>query len=160
MNTRTKPPTKPVSPNVAALARQHGTSRESIRAIRDRDGVDLNDPAAVSLAVRNLKGREDGTTDSGSVESYTEARRRRAVADADSARIKADIAAGKVIELAEVKETFMRLGHEMKSRLLMMRNNLVNELVGRDEVAVSRILDERITDLLQSIFEDRDFSQS
>lgn len=151
--------TKTTRPNIAKLARDYGVSRESVRRMRDVGGVDLTDREAIAAAVATMKGKAELVAE-GPGESYAEAKRRRAAADADFARLRADREAGKLIDFEEAKSTFATLGHEVKARLLAMKSNLVNQLVGLDEIGISRVLDERINELLQSIFEDRDFSQT
>lgn len=148
------PAKKAISPSIAGLAREHGITRETVRRMRDKGGVDLADGEAVAAAVAMLKGKAEAATE-GPGESYAEAKRRRAISDADFARIRADREAGKVVDLAEVKDAFASLGAEMKSRLLAMKATLVNELAGLDEIGISRVLENRIHELLQGIFEDR-----
>ena len=139
-----KPKPKTAKP-LAEIAREHGISRETLRAWRD-SGVAIQDPAALAARIASMPRN---STD----ESYSEARRRREIALADRAELIAAKEAGKLVELAAVQETFAALGAEMKSRLLAMRSALVEDLTGRPPEAIARILDERIRELLQSIFD-------
>ena len=84
-------------------------------------------------------------------ESYSEAQRRRAVADADRAEIVARRESGSVIAVADVEEIFNQLGAEMRSRLLSWIGTLPPQLEGLDAARIQRLLREKITDLLTSI---------
>jgi hypothetical protein len=142
MSAKTRPKTaKPL----AELAREHGISRETLRAWRD-SGIDIHDPAALAARIASMTGR---STD----ETMAEAKRRRAIADANRAELIAAKEAGKLVELAAVHEVFSALGAEMKARLLAMRHTLVEDLTGRPPEVIARILDERIRELLASIFD-------
>ena len=119
---------------------------KSLRNWRDREGLDITDVDAVL----HRAGKHPSTAGG---ESWSEARRRRAVADADRAEILAKREAGAVVAVADVHEVFSALGSEMKARLLAMRATLVEDLTGRPPEAIARILDDRIRELLASIFD-------
>ena len=154
MPARKKPSKPPAAPvNISALARDHGVSRETIRKLRT-NGIDLSDDKAVcdglaaskaQVAVAAPAPATDGT------ETLLEAKRRRAVADADRAEIVARRESGSVIAVSDVEEIFNQLGAEMRSRLISMRGDLVVELEGRTGPQIFAILDKRICELLENI---------
>lgn len=136
---RKAPPAKPL----ASLAREHGVSRETLRAWRD-SGVDIQDAAALAARIAVMPGKSND-------ETLLEAKRRRAVADADRAEILAAREAGKVIELAEAEQVMAKIGAEVRARLLAWRGTLVPELFGLDEPGIHRVLTDRIHELLEMI---------
>ena len=148
-----KKPSKPTAPavNVSQLARDHGTSRETIRKLRT-NGIELSDSKAVSDALSCSRARiappAPSPTDG---ETFAEARRRRAVADANRAEVLAARESGSVIEVAAVEASFAALGAEMRSRLLSWIGTLPTQLEGLDAARIQRLLREKITDLLTAI---------
>ena len=153
MPARKKPLPPAPAPNISALARDHGVSRETIRKLRT-NGIDLSDDKAVADGLACSKAASpapapapatDGT------ETLLEAKRRRAVADADRAEIVAKRESGSVIAVCDVEEIFNQLGAELRSRLISMRGDLVVELEGRTGPQIFAILDKRICELLENI---------
>ena len=152
MPARKKPSKPPAAPvNISALARDHAVSRETIRKLRT-NGIDLSDDKAVADGLACSKAASpapapatDGT------ETLLEAKRRRAVADADRAEIVAKRESGSVIAVCDVEEIFNQLGAELRSRLISMRGDLVVELEGRTGPQIFAILDKRICELLENI---------
>ena len=131
----------------AELAKLVGVTAQSLRTWRDAEGLDLADVAAVQARAGRVE--RDEPTDG--VESYTDARRRRASADADRAEIIAKREAGSVIALSDVEALMVEIGATMRSRLLSMRSDLVVELEGRTGAQIYAALDKRITELLTAI---------
>lgn len=137
--------------NISKLARDHGTSRETIRKLRT-DGIDLNDTAALMAGLAASRARQKPTAPIASLgESIQEARRRREIATADRAEIIAKREAGAVIAVSDVEVMMATLGAELRSRLLAMRSDLVVELEGLSGAQIYIALDRRITELLASI---------
>ena len=155
MSTRRKPSRPPApAPNISKLARDHGVARETIRKLRE-NGIALNDGKAVAdglAASRAAKSSPAPATD-GDGESLLEAKRRRAVADANRAEVIAARESGSVIAVADVEAIMNEIGAEMRSRLLAMRGNLVVELEGKAGPAIYQILDKRIHELLTALHE-------
>ena len=143
----------PVPPpvNISQLARDHGTSRETIRKLR-RDGIDLANTSALKagLAASRAKQKPASPT-AGLGESIHEARRRREVATADRAEIIAKREAGAVIAVSDVEAMMAALGAELRAHLLSMRSDLVVELEGLSGSQIYKALDRRISELLASI---------
>ena len=135
---------------MAALA---GVTVKTLLQWRKLEGVDITDKAAVltraAVAKRKEPTNPSPATDGG--ESYTEARRRRACADADRAEIIAARESGSVIEVSAVEALMVEIGATMRSRLLSMRSDLVVELEGRTGAQIYAALDKRITELLTAI---------
>ena len=130
----------------AELAEMAGVTAQTLRTWRDAEGLDLGDLKAVMA--RAGKVERDTSTDG---ETYTEARRRRAIADADRAEIIAKRESGSVIEVSAVESIMSEIGAEMRSRLLGWRGDLVVELEGLSGPKIAAVLDRRICDLLTSI---------
>jgi hypothetical protein len=149
MSTR-KNPLPPV--NISKLARDHGTSRETIRKLRT-NGIELSDSKAVADALACSRAKSTSPAPTGGGETLLEAKRRRAVADADRAEIVARRESGEVIEVAAVEELMTRLGAEMRSRLLSWVGNLPPQLEGLDASRIQPIMRHKITELLTSIHE-------
>ena len=144
--------------NVPAIAREHGISRETLRAWR-LEGVDLTDQAAVADRVSKMPGRDpDATTGEG--ESLSEAKTRRARADADRAEIIARRESGSVIDVVAVEELMTQLGAELRSRLLSWIGVLPPMLEGLDASRIQAILREKVTELLASIHENSPLKKS
>jgi transposase-like protein len=144
-------------PSIAAASRESGIAPATLRKWRDKEKIDVLNPAAVKKRAAVKQQRVDRPTaskvtskDTG--ESYSEARRRREIANADRAEITAQREAGKVIDLASAEAAFTRVGAEVKGRLLSMRGDLVNELVGKDEAGIYRVLDDRFHELLAGLY--------
>jgi transposase-like protein len=136
--------------NQSELARRHGVSRETIRAWRT-EGLDISDEKAVADRVARMPGRDPDATGEG--ESLAEAKRRRAVADANRAEVIARRESGELVSLAQVEDAMSQLGFEMRSRLLSWIGNLPPMLEGLDAARIQAILREKVTELLASIHE-------
>jgi transposase-like protein len=147
MSTRKKP-LPPV--NISQLARDHGTSRETIRKLRE-NGISLADDKAVAAGLACSRAKSTPPAPTGDGESYAEAKRRRAIADANRAEIIAKRESGSVIAVCDVEALFAQLGAELRSRLISMRGDLVVELEGRTGPQIFAILDKRICELLENI---------
>ena len=148
---KTAAPSPPAPPNISALSRKHGVSRETIRKLRT-DGIDLSDNAALTAGLAASRARQKTAAPiAGIGESIHEARRRREVATADRAEIVAKREAGAVIAVSDVEVMMATLGAELRSRLLAMRSDLVVELEGLSGAQIYTALDRRITELLASI---------
>jgi phage terminase Nu1 subunit (DNA packaging protein) len=149
MSTRKKP-LPPV--NISQLARDHGTSRETIRKLRE-NGISLADDKAVAAGLACSRAKSTPPAPTGGGETFAEAKRRRAVADADRAEVIARRESGEVIEVADVEELVTRLGAEMRSRLLSWIGTLPPMLEGLDASRIQPIMRHKITELLTAIHE-------
>jgi hypothetical protein len=161
MPARRKPSKPPApAPNVSALARDHRVSRETIRKLRT-NGVNLADNKAVADALacgRAAKSPPPPAADG--TETLFEAKRRRAIADANRAEIQAARESGAVIEVSSVEEVMVQIGAEMRSRLLSWIGTLPPQLEGLDAARIQRLLREKIAELLTSIHENKPSSKS
>jgi transposase-like protein len=141
--------------NLSAIARQHSISRNTLQRWRDQ-GLDLTDDKAVAERVSTM--RRPDATDTASPppagsESFAEAKRRRASADANLAELKAGQAAGRLIELAEVEQAFAEIGFVLRARLLAMPSNLVSELEGLTASQIHLTLKKHVHQLLHDLHE-------
>jgi transposase-like protein len=144
--------------NVSAIAREHGISRETLRVWKS-EGLDLTDPSAVADRVSKMPGRDPDAT-GGTGESYCEARTRRMRADADRAELNARQQAGELVSLAQVEDAMAELGHELKSRLIALPQELAVVLAGLPESKIHAILKSRINDILTQIHENSPLEKS
>jgi hypothetical protein len=153
MPARRKPANPPApAPNISQLARDHGTSRETIRKLRT-NGVSLADDKAVAAGIACSRAAKLPPAPTDGVESLVEAKRRRAVAEADRAEILAKRESGSVIAVSDVEELMTRLGAEMRSRLLSWIGTLPPMLEGLDASRIQPIMREKITEILTAIHE-------
>jgi hypothetical protein len=138
--------------NISKLARDHGTSRETIRRLRGQ-GIDLTDTAAITAGLAASRARHSSPAPAAATlgESIQEARRRREIATADRAEVIAKREAGAVIAVSDVEFMMLTLGAELRARLLSIRSDLVVELEGLSGSQIYKALDRRITELLSSI---------
>ena len=142
-------------PNISQLARDHGTSRETIRRLRDH-GIDLSSTAAITVALAASRAKGKSPTPAPSPpgsESYAEAKRRRATADANLAEMKAAQQMGKLIDLATVEQAFAEIGFVLRARLLALPSNLVAELEGLTGAQIHKVLQNHVHQLLHDIHE-------
>jgi hypothetical protein len=147
-------------PSISAAARESGVTRATLKRWRDVENIDVLDPQALAArqGLKQLRADSrtvDPVTSPAAAESYGEARRRRAVADANRAEVLAAQAAGSVIDLNEAISLFQRIALELKGRLMALRGELVPELEGQSPAQMHRLLDERFRDLLDAIHDRR-----
>ena len=143
------------SPTLSAIARHHNISRNTLQRWRDQ-GLDLADDKAVNDRVATM--RRPDATDTASPppagsESYAEAKRRKAVADATVAELKAGQAAGRLIDLAEVELAFAEIGFVLRARLLALPSNLVSELEGLTASQIHSTIKKNVHQLLHDLHE-------
>jgi transposase-like protein len=152
-------------PSIAAASRESGIAPATLRKWRDKEKIDVLNPAAVKKRAAVKQQRADRPAASKSItadtgESYSEARRRREIANANRAELITQREAGRLVGLDTVKQSFMQIGAEVKARLMSARGDLVNELVGKDEAGIYKILDTRFRDLLQALYDSAPYENS
>lgn len=142
-----------LSPNLSALARRHGISRNTLGRWRDT-GLEITDEKAVADRVAIMRQPSAATSPaSAGSETYAEAKRRRAVADATVAELKAGQAAGRLIDLATVEQAFAEIGFVLRARLLALPSNLVSELEGLTASQIHSTLKKHVHQLLHDLHE-------
>jgi phage terminase Nu1 subunit (DNA packaging protein) len=112
--------------------------------------------AAVTARVAIMRKPSSAETDAPSPpgqESYAEAKRRRASADADLAQMKAAQQMGKLLDLATVEQAFAEIGFVLRARLLALPSNLVAELEGLTGAAIHKVLQNHVHQLLHDLHE-------
>jgi phage terminase Nu1 subunit (DNA packaging protein) len=142
-------------PTLSATARQHGISRNTLQRWRD-GGLDITDETAVTARVAIMRKPSSAETAAPSPpgsESYAEAKRRRASADADLAQMKAAQQMGKLIDLETVEQAFAEIGFVLRARLLALPSNLVAELQGLTPAQIHLTLKKHIHQLLHDLHE-------
>jgi phage terminase Nu1 subunit (DNA packaging protein) len=127
-------------------------SRETIRKLRE-NGVNLASEKAVADGLAASKAQVATPSPADGSETYSEARRRREIANANRAEILAAKESGSVIEVAEVAELMTRLGSEMRSRLLSWVGTLPPMFEGLSAARIQPILLEKVAELLAAIHE-------
>jgi hypothetical protein len=139
-NARKAPP----APSLAAQSRATGITRETLRRWRS-EGVDIDNPKQLAARIEAMrKNTAPG--------SLSDAKLRKTLLECERLQNSIDRENGKVIDLAEVEAAFTRVGAEVKGRLLSMRADLVNELVGKDEAGIYKVLDDRFHELLAGLY--------
>lgn len=141
-----------LAPNLSAVARRHGISRNTLQRWRDT-GLDIADEKAVADRVAIMRQPSAATSPASGSESYAEAKRRRAVADATVAELKAGQAAGRLIDLATVEQAFAEIGFILRARLLALPSNLVSELEGLTASQIHLTLKKHVHQLLHDLHE-------
>ncbi len=137
--------------NLSALAREFKVSRQTIAAW-EREGIDLHDHKAIAERKLRMPGKSSAVeTPPPGVESITEAKRRRAVALADSAELTAAQQAGKLIDLASVEQAFAAIGYAVRGRVLALPATLVPDLEGRSPAQIHETLTKAFDQLLDEI---------
>ena len=142
------PPIK-ASHSQAELSKIVGVSVKSLRQWRNDEGLNLSD----LQAVKDRAARVGNSMPESSGESYAEAKRRRAVADATVAELRAGQQAGKLIDLAEVEQAFAEIGFVLRARLLALPSNLVSELEGLTASQIHSTLKKNVHQLLHDLHE-------
>lgn len=142
-----------LSPNLSAVARHHRISRNTLGRWRDT-GLDITDQKAVADRVATMRQPSAATATSpasAGSETYAEAKRRRAVADATVAELKAGQAASRLIDLATVEQAFAEIGFILRARLLALPSNLVSELEGLTASQIHSTLKKHVHQLLHDL---------
>jgi hypothetical protein len=140
-----------------AMAAAAGVTVKTLLEWRKLEGLDITDKAAVLARAETARRKEPEATakattqDTG--ESYSEARRRREIAAANRMEIIAQREAGKLVDIDVVKQSFTAVGAAVKGRLLAMRGNLVPELHGKTEAGIYKVLDDRIHEVLEELYQ-------
>ena len=132
-------------PNLSELARHHGTSRESIRKIRD-EGVDLNDPKAVADRVALMRHKQDQPT-------LTDERRRKLKADADMAELRVAQTKGELISRAEVDLEMRRVGSVFGAALERLQADLPPMLEGLKVESMAGVIREATDNVRRAMVE-------
>ena len=135
----------PPKPNLSELARHHGTSRESIRKIRD-EGVDLNDPKAVADRVALMRHKQDQPT-------LTDERRRKLKADADMAEFRVAQTKGELISRAEVDLEMRRVGSVFGAALERLQADLPPMLEGLKVESMAGVIREATDNVRRAMVE-------
>ena len=143
-----------MKPNVSALSRQHGISRQTL-ATWQSEGIDIANSQAVAERKLTRRGKEQATPDATpppGAETIAEARRRRAVADANFAELRAQREAGALVDLATVEASFAALGHQMRAHLLALPVAAAAELEGLPAAGIAAALRKHVVEILTLLY--------
>lgn len=142
-------------PTIAEASRATAVSPASLRKWRDVEGIDVLNPKQLAKRVELKQVKIDGSAApapaTGAPESYSEARRRRAVADANRAELIAKRESGELVSLAVVTGTFERIGYLFRSILNRELGILPGELCGLSSPQIQKKLKARFHDILLEI---------
>jgi hypothetical protein len=131
-------------PSLAALARQHGVRPGTLRDWRDKEGIDISNPKALTDRVERKQARvgkdPSPPAENSARESYSEARRRREVATANRAETLAARERGELIEAASIEGEGFRLGVAYRAALDKLANDLPPMLAGLSAGEMSKII--------------------
>ena len=144
-----------MKPNISALARLHGISRQTL-ATWQREGIDIANSQAVAERKLTMRGKEQATPDATpppGAETIAEARRRRAVADANLSELRAKREAGALVDLATVEASFAALGHQMRAHLLALPVAAAAELEGLPAAGIAAALRKHVVEILTLLYE-------
>jgi transposase-like protein len=119
-------------PNISALAREHGVSRNTLIRWRD-EGFDLTNNKAVADRVKSMASRS-GSPDLAAA--------RLAKIEAETARIRFahDIEKGKFVESYLIEGDGQRIGHAVRLSLDELAQQLPPQLAGRSAGEILKIL--------------------
>lgn len=144
-----------MKPNVSALSRQHGISRQTL-ATWQREGIDIANAQAVAERKLTMRGKPSAIPDATpppGAETIAEARRRRAVADANLSELRAKREAGALVDLATVEASFAALGHQMRAHLLALPVAAAAELEGLPAAGIAAALRKHVIEILTLLYE-------
>jgi transposase-like protein len=144
-----------MKPNISALARLHGISRQTL-ATWKREGIDIADAQAIAERKLTMRGKPSATLEpptAPGAETIAEARRRRAVADANFAELRAQREAGAVVDLATVEASFAALGHQLRAHLLALPIAAASELEGLTAAGIAAALRKHVVEILTLLYE-------
>ena len=144
-----------MKPNVSALSRQYAISRQTL-ATWQREGIDIANAQAVAERKLTMRGKEQATPDATpppGAETIAEARRRRAVADANLSELRAKREAGALVDLATVEASFAALGHQMRAHLLALPVAAAAELEGLPAAGIAAALRRHVVEILTLLYE-------
>ena len=144
-----------MKPNVSALARQHGISRQTL-ATWQREGIDIANAQAVAERKLTMRGKPSAIPEpppAPGAETIAEARRRRCVADANFAELRAQREAGALVDLATVEASFAALGHQMRAHLLALPVAAAAELEGLPAAGIAAALRKHVVEILTLLYE-------
>jgi hypothetical protein len=137
MSAKSKP--KPAKP-LASLAREHGVSRETLRAWRD-SGLDIQNAEMLRQRIASMPGSKAGD------ETLLEAKRRRAIADADRAEIAAAREAGDSVPFVAAERAAHVVFVVVRAALRELEGNLPCVLEGRRPEQMAGLLRQAFDEL-------------
>ena len=144
---KTAAPSPPAPPNISALSRKHGVSRETIRKLRT-DGIDLSDTAALTAALAVSKAV---TTEDGADRSLASIKRRKLELECE--RIEAAIRRESVgyIRTERCSDILRAFAAVTKALLNGIAGNLPGTLEGATPAQVHKALEEAHYNLLSTL---------
>lgn len=144
-----------MKPNISALSRLHGISRQTL-ATWQREGIDIASAQAIAERKLTMRGKAQATpaaTPPPGAETIAEARRRRAIADANFAELRNKREAGALVDLATVEASFAALGYQMRAHLLALPVAAASELEGLPAAGIAAALRKHVVEILTLLYE-------
>lgn len=134
---------------IAEVARRLGRSRSTVQSWPlnkdDQGRISLSEAEAHSRGSTPRSGPQKGE------ESYSDARRREAIAKADQAELKAAKLSGALVDAADVRRNLERGLSALKTKLLALPSSLAPHLIDRPRDQVEREIERAIRVVLTDL---------
>ena len=134
---------RPPPPSLAALARQYGVGRETIRRWRDQ-GIDITDQKV-------MKAQVAGMAKGGSSPDLAAARLEKIQAETARIKFAHEVEAGRFVCAATVKAEGAKIGQTIRAALSELTQSLPPQLGGRDATECHAILKREFRRILQQL---------
>ena len=134
---------RPPPPSLAALARQYGVGRETIRRWRDQ-GIDITDQKV-------MKAQVAGMAKGGSSPDLAAARLEKIQAETARIKFAHEVEAGRFVCAASVKAEGHLIGQTFRLAIDQLANQLPPMLAGHDAGEILKILRREFRRTLQSL---------
>jgi len=132
-------PKKVPTPTVASIARRASIARSTLMQWQ-KSGINIFNERELQARIGIMPLRADTASPPAAGESYQEAKRRRAIADANRAEVIARREAGILCEAAGVEATGYKIGLATRQGLDRLADSLPPALAGQDAAAIAKIL--------------------
>ena len=141
--------------NVSQIAKRAGISRVTLYKWRDEHGLDITDLDAV---IEMCKDREVGNYSGYDDDDVVEAKKRKAIFDAEKSEwdakikeLKAAKEEGSLIDKDEVKETLTGIATRTKQRFLSLSGELPPKVAGLTPEETQKVLEREIGKVLEEL---------
>jgi hypothetical protein len=131
-------------PNLSALARKHGVSRESLRAWQ-AGGIDILNEAAVADRISTMREKPSN--------ALAEARLEKLQAEISRIKHAHEVERGKYVPASQITAQGHQIGLAVRGSIERMTGDLTPRLAGRKASEVSKILKDYGRELLRKLSE-------
>ncbi len=148
---------------LVSISARTGINRRTLNRWQ-KSGTDIHDPQALAERIAIMPLRVDSTPPEPSpasagdsnAESYSEARRRREIANANRAETIAARERGELIESARIQHDGDAIGRTVRRELEKLTNDMPPQLAGRNASEISTILRRAVREMLTRFSEYHD----